>query len=376
MSGCPTPAETNFCVHVGRGLFQGIGMTYGDYPDLSQVKNVLVVKLRHLGDVLLTGPVFSALKQALPQAKIDAYVYEEAKPMLEGHPAVNRLIGYDRRWKKLSFFKRLMKELALLIEIRKGRYDLVINLTEGDRGAIAAKAARARFRVGCDPKGKWQKKLYTHTVKNAPSLRHAVEKNLDALRRIGIFPAPEERDLFFSIPSEATASMQAKVGEGFVLVHPTSRWRFKCWPSAKVRELIVRLQEQGKRIVLTSGPDPIEKNIVQEIGRGLDVAVLGGETSLKELGALIALSELLVCVDSVPLHLASALKKPVVALFGPTSDVTWGPWRNPHARVVSQSFSCRPCYQDGCGGSKYSDCLATLPVEQVLAAVEDCFSLN
>jgi heptosyltransferase-3 len=72
----------------------------------------------------------------------------------------------------------------------------------------------------------------------------------------------------------------------------------------------------------------------------------------------------------VPLHMASALKKPVVAIFGPTSDAAWGPWRNPRAKVVAQNISCRPCYQDGCGGSKYSDCLHTLPVERVLEALD------
>lgn len=131
-----------------------------------------------------------------------------------------------------------------------------------------------------------------------------------------------------------------------------------------------KLLERGKRVVVTSGPDEAEKEMAKEIGKGFDVQVLAGEISLKELGALIGLSELLICVDSLPLHMASALKKEVVAIFGPTSDVTWGPWRNPKARVVAQNFSCRPCYQDGCGGSKYSDCLHTLPVAQVLRAVD------
>jgi len=68
--------------------------------------------------------------------------------------------------------------------------------------------------------------------------------------------------------------------------------------------------------------------------------------------------------------MASALKRKVVAIFGPTSEVTWGPWRNPDARVVAKNLSCRPCYLDGCGGSKMSECLATLSVESVLKAVD------
>jgi heptosyltransferase-3 len=343
-------------------------MTYGDYPDLSGVKRILVVKLRHLGDVLLTGAVFHALKKAIPKASIDAYVYEEARPMLEGHPALSEILGYDRKWKKLGLLRRLGRELGMLLKIRAKKYDLVINLTEGDRGALAARAARARIRTGFDPKGNLQRTLYTHVVKHCPGVRHTVERNLDALRRIGIFP--EERELFFHVPDAAREAMRKRAGEGFVLIHPTSRWRFKCWPVLKMRELIERLERRGKKIVITSGPDPAEKEMAQAIGRGFGAQVLAGEISLKELGALIELSEVLLCVDSVPLHMASALKKPVVAIFGPTSDAAWGPWRNPRAKVVAQNISCRPCYQDGCGGSKYSDCLHTLPVERVLEALD------
>ena len=345
-------------------------MTYGDYPDLSRVRKILVVKLRHLGDVLLTGPVFSALKRAMPGAIVDAYVYEEARPMLEGHPALRGILGYNRKWKGLGLLPRLRREWALLRGIRKEGYDLVINLTEGDRGALAAFAAGAEIRVGFDPKGGWQKRLYTHRVKHCPGVRHTVERNLDALRRIGIFPEERERDLFLLVPNEAREAMRKRVGEGFVLIHPTSRWRFKCWPVAKMRELTRRLLKMGKKVVITSGPDAMERAMAGEIGEGFPVQILAGEISLKELGALIELSEVLVCVDSVPLHMASALKKRVVAIFGPTSDVTWGPWRNPEALVVSQNFPCRPCYQDGCGGSKYSDCLHTLPVELVMRALE------
>lgn len=347
-------------------------MSYGNYPDLSKVQKVLVVKLRHLGDVLLTSPVFTHLRKALPQAKIDAFIYEESKPMLEGLPAIDELIGYDRGWKKLGFFRRIWKELSLLKKIRSQNYDLVINLTEGDRGAIAAMVAKAKIRVGFPPKGKWQKKIYTHTIKHCPSLRHTVERNLDAVRRIGIFPEEEERELHFHIGAKTLSKMQEQMGSSpFILIHPTSRWRFKCWPVPKMRSLVEHLLSQGERVVLTSGPDGIEMEMIAAIVKGLDVEVLAGKVSLKELGALIALSKQLICVDSVPLHMASALKKPVIALFGPTSDITWGPWRNPNAKVIAKNFSCRPCYQDGCGGSKHSDCLQSISLKEVISVLEN-----
>lgn len=345
-------------------------MTYGQYPSLTGVKKILVIKLRQLGDVLLTGPVFRVLKNRFPNAEIHAYVYTESFPMLESHPGIDRLIGYDRGWKKLGFLGRLKKELSLWRQIRREGYDLVINLTEGDRGALAAKIAKAKIRVGFNPKGKWQKNLYTHVAKECPSLRHTVERNLDVLRRIGIFPKKEERELFLAVAQNDLAKVREWTQGPFVVIHPTSRWRFKCWPIDKMRMLTEELNRRGKRIVFTSGPDRVEQEMIREIAEGLDVINLSGRITLKELAALIQLSELLICVDSVPFHMASALKKPVVAIFGPTSDVTWGPWRNPYAKVVAQNLSCRPCYLDGCGGSKMSDCLATLGIKEVLAAID------
>lgn len=324
-------------------------MTYGNYPDLSKVKKVLVIKLRHLGDVLLATPLFSALKNAIPHAHIDAHVYEAAVPILEGHPSIHEIIPC----KKKGFFHNLRA-------IRKNTYDLVINLTEGDRGVLIAYFSRAKLRVSYPPKGKWQKKLVTHSIKQCPGLRHTVERNIDALRLIGIFPKEEERELFFSF--------KRLDKDSYILIHPTSRWRFKCWPN--MRELVDRLAKMGKRVVLTSGPDPVELKIVHEIAHGLNVEVKAGQTTLKELGSLIDASQVLICVDSLPLHIASAIKHPVIAIFGPTSEITWGPWRNPNARILAQNFSCRPCYQDGCGGSKYSDCLATLSVEKVLSELK------
>jgi heptosyltransferase III len=339
-------------------------MTYGAYPDLSRVQRALVVKLRHLGDVLLTTPVFSVLKRALPQVEIDAYLYREGGPLLEDHPAISSLLTYDR-----SRDKGLLQELRKLWQIRNKKYDLVINLTEGDRGALVARCSGASIRVGID-----QRRIYTHRVKPCPSLRHTVERQLDALRRIGIFPYQEERELSFPLSQEIRRHVEQLLPwQDFFLVHPTSRWRYKCLPISLMRSLAEALIARGERLIFTSGKDPQELLMVDEIVRGLPRTAcysLAGVLSLKELGALIQRSKTLICVDSLPLHIASALKAPVLAFFGPTSEVTWGPWRNPHARILTERISCRPCYLDGCGGSKLSDCLQTFSVENIVSELE------
>ena len=344
-------------------------MTYGNYPDLSCVKKALVIKLRHHGDVLLTSPVFSNLAAAISGVEVDAMVYEETSPMLEGHPAIRKLVTYDRKWKKLRFFQRMLRELSLLYRIRREKYDLVINLTEGDRGAIAALVSGAKIRVGLAGR------VFTHLVKMCKTPRHTVEKNLDALRRMGIFPTPEERDLYFHIPQESYGRVEQLLGgiDRYFLLHPVSRWRFKCWPTRLVAQLMIELHRRGEKIVITASPDPQEMKMVEEIleqAPNIPVTNLAGKTSLKELGALIERSECLICVDSVPLHIASALKKRTVVLFGPSSELNWGPWQNSQACVVTQQFSCRPCFMDGCGGSKMSDCLETLPLSRVMQAIE------
>lgn len=352
------------------------------YPDFSHVKRVLVVKLRHHGDVLLSGPVFSALKNAIPGASIDAYLYKETLPMLDGHPAIDDFLLIDRDWKKLPLIQRLMKERAILREVRNRKYDLVINLTEGDRGAIVCRTSKAKIRVGVDPEGSgmWGKKrCYTHTAKPCPHPRHSVEKNLDVLRCIGIFPNQNERELYFQIPENVEEKMRMLLDlEGiapgeFVLMHPVSRWMFKCPPPSTFAEIIYRLHREGKRVVLSASPDPEEMKMIQRILQLVpDVPVhnFGGKISLKELGALINLSALLVTVDSVPLHLSSSLKKIALAIFGPTSDINWAPWQNPRARVVTNNVSCRPCYMPGCGGSGISDCLEQLSPSAIWNALE------
>lgn len=352
-------------------------MNYGNYPDLSNVKKILVIKLRHHGDVLLTSPVFSYLRSQLASAVIDVLIYQETAPMLEGHPALRNLLLYDKKWKKQSFFRRWKEELGLLKKIRNEGYDLVINLTEGDRGAIASMVSGAAIRVGLDPERKGffgKSRAFTHLVKNCKTPRHTVEKNLDALRRIGLFPNPEERELTFHISDDVKKRIAAMIPQEAIVIHPVSRWKFKCWPTIRVAELIRLLHQEGHQIVLTASPDKDEMKMIGEIIAlcpGIPLSSLAGQIDLKELGAVIDQSKLLICVDSVPLHLASALKKPVIVLFGPTSEINWGPWRNPQARVVTQAMSCRPCFMDGCGGSKRSDCLTTLPVYQVLKAAHD-----
>lgn len=336
---------------------------YGNYPDLTGVTKILVIKMRHLGDVLLTSPIFPLLKKAMPKAQIDCLLNVDTVAMLEGEPSISNFHLFDR--KKRGFFN----EFSFYRKIRKEKYDLVINLTEGDRGAWVSLVSGAPLRIGFAT-GLKKDRFYSHLVKGCPTPRHAVEINLDALRRMGIFPNEEERELNFVLPEESYKKIPFEKG-GYIVIHPASRWRFKCWKEESMAALIAELSSFGNKIVLSCSPDPIEREMVDRIIAlsKSDVVNMAGKLSLKELGALIAQSKGLITVDSVPLHMASALKTPTVVLFGPSSEKVWGPWKNPRSQVVAMNYTCRSCNLDGCGGSKVSDCLQSLPLNSVLSAL-------
>jgi heptosyltransferase-3 len=342
-----------------------------DAVPLGECGRALVVKLRHHGDVLLAAPVLSVLKAHAPAIEVDALVYDDTAPMLAGHPALSRLHVIGRRWRSLGVLERLRLEYALFSELRARRYDLIVHLSEQPRGAWLARTLGARFAVGPvdRERGGWWHKSFTHLyplVRN----RHHVEVNLDALRRIGVQPGLNERKVVFVPGDAAEARARDLVVEPFVHMHPASRWRFKCWPAERNAALADRLADEGHRVVMTSAPD--ETGLIDEIlGKMKSKPVnLAGKLSLKELGALIARARLFIGVDSMPMHLAAAMGVPTVALFGPSSEVVWGPW-NVEQRVVTTTHSCRPCGVDGCGGSKVSECLTLLGVEPVYAAAQE-----
>lgn len=351
-----------------------------DAVPLGEIARALVIMLRHHGDVLLASPVLSALKAQAAAAEIDALVYDDTAPMLEGHPALACLHVVGRKWKKAGFLARLAPEARLYRAMRARSYGLVVHLTEHPRGAWLARVLGARYSVAPAAAGRsafWTGS-FTHLYALAGNgRRHKVEANLDALRRIGLQPGMEERRLRF-VPGDAA---QARIdgllaAEGlpareFIHIHPASRWSFKCWTAERNAELIDRLATVS-RVVLTSAPDPAELSLVEEIlskTRSKPVN-LAGRLSVKELGALSAHARLFIGVDSMPMHLAAAMGTPSVALFGPSGEHEWRPWRVAH-RVVTSNHACRPCGNDGCGGGKISECLTTLGVEEVWAAARE-----
>jgi len=160
-----------------------------------------------------------------------------------------------------------------------------------------------------------------------------VLRDLDILAEAGIPPADLSLRFFFSPGDRESLERKlrrAEVAEGtpYAIIHPTSRWKFKCWTDEGVAGVAAHLSGKGIVPILTSGPDPAEVAQAERIATlsGAPCASLAGSLTLKELGAALAPARLFVGVDSAPMHLAAAVGTPSVALFGPTGAYNWAPW--------------------------------------------------
>lgn len=355
------------------------GLRPADAVDLSSLRRVLVVKLRFHGDVLLTTPVLTTLKRHFPQLEVDALVYAETQSMLAGHPALSELFVVDRGWRQRGPFTQLREEWRLFRQLRRRRHDLIICLTEQWRCAWLARLLPARYAVVGDyPRrnGPWWRRSFSHHYAQ-PFPRDRVESHLDALRRIGCPVARDDKRTSLPPAPQAADRVAGLLAEHglqpgrFVLLHPTSRWLYKCWLPERYAEVINQLGNQGVRVVVTAAPSAPERDFVTEIMKEVKTSVLDltGKLTLPQLAELIRQAGCFFGVDSVPMHMAAAAGTPLVALFGPSHQGIWAP-KGAGATVLSSTArECLPCMKHGCGNSGYSECLEDVTVERVLTEV-------
>ncbi len=339
-------------------------------------QRILCIKLKHIGDVLLMTPAIRALRRAWPETAIAALTPRGTEAILAGNPDLVGVFVHDPEagiggsWRTL----RALRAFAP---------DLVLEMGQGDREAILGWLSGARRRVGYAPgrSGRWRRALLTHLVP-WNGVQHTVETNLDLIRACGV--PTEASHPVLVVSAEARTRMAARLesaglspGQPLVIVHPVSRWLFKAWPEASCAEVVRHLIKGGEvAVALTSGPRAAEegaaKRILARAGASPPAALvidLIGKTTLEELAAVLERATLFLGVDSAPMHMAAALGVPVVALFGPSGEHNWGPQGNGDV-VVASPFICRPCGQDGCLGSKRSDCLEAISPQMVLEAAE------
>jgi heptosyltransferase-3 len=339
-------------------------------------KRILVIKLKQPGDVLVSTPVIAALKAAWPDCRLTYLVPKGTEDMVSGHPGLDDLMVVDRRG------QTWVQALQFIRDLKRRRFDLVMELSGGDRGAFYAFLTGTRERVGFAHLRQpfWQRHVaFTRLLPRPPGTMHMVDQNLAAVRALGTEPVNPRLQFFWSEAVEQKIrdllTSLRLADKAFAVMHPGAGWRFKCWTPAGYARVIEALeQEWDLPVVLTGTTAAHEKELLAAIHQECRAAPmdLAGRLSLKELGALIAKARLFFGMDSAPMHLAAAVNTPAVALFGPSGVFNWGPWGEGHL-VIKQDWDCLPCGQDGCQGSKVSRCLVELTPAEVLARMEQHF---
>lgn len=325
---------------------------------------LLVVQTSFLGDVVLTTPLLTALRQRLRPRELVVLVRRDAAALLGGHPDVDRVLVDDKHGRDAG----VAGAWRVARRLRAERFDLVVSPHRSLRTALVLAAAGIPRRIGfTGARGAW---LYHARVPRDPRA-HDVRRNLGLLAAFGDVPEPPP--LHLPVDSAAARRVAALVPDGpepLVGMAPGSVWPTKRWTVEGFAALARALVAEGARVVLVGGPDDVARCTAVAAAAGAGVRSLAGRTELAELVALVDRLALLVANDSAPMHVACAREVPVVAVFCATTPALgYGPWGRRTA-VVEADLACRPCARHGgrhCPRGT-EDCMRLVPATAVLAA--------
>ncbi len=349
--------------------------------------NILLIRLRLIGDVVFTTPMLRALKRAFPESRLTYLVEPAAAAVVSGNPHIDELLVAPRP----AGLRRLLADLRLARRLRSARYDLVIDLHGGPRSAWLALATGAPQRIGYVIQGRtW---MYTRAVARPRALRrrHSVVNQWDLLEAIdgwpGTRPDPDRDSVEMAADAAAEARIAARLASAgvspadeLIVAHVSAGNPFRRWPEPAFVALVTGLARSSpaRRIVLSSGPSDraaagrIAAAARLGLGAAGDRIVDFGDFDLAELRALVVRSRLFVGGDTGPLHIAATTATPIVGIYGPTEPARSAPWRDRRfatEAVEIAGLPCRPCDQRICEPGDFR-CLTTLRPEDVLSAAE------
>jgi len=359
-------------------------------------QNILIIKFRNIGDVLLTAPLISTLKLGIPDVRVCAAVKKGTEEMLQGHPHLDALYILPTQKADEGRWKYFLRYVGWLKKLRKEKFDLAINTTEGDRGIILSFLIGAKERwaeLRNSDKKIWRSWLLTNTLRPIEGKAHTVTRTVNLASSL-------TRQLHYRIHLEIDSkdlhAVERKLTEAnykkdkpLIHIHPTSRWFFKCWPDSSTAIVINGLMQRGIQVALTCAPERNEHHRLENIIRLCNAPPinLGGQLTLKQTAALSRIADHFFGVDSAPMHMAATVNTPVTCLFGPSGAFDWGPWPNtwktsdnPYQLkngiqetnqhlVIQKKWACVPCGQDGCEGCKKSACLDSINPKTVLEKI-------
>lgn len=366
------------------GEFLPVRDSMSSILEIQDCRNILLVQLGDIGDVVLATPAIRAVKESHPAARLSILVFKPYGSLLAADPHLHEIVETSRV--SGSFTRRIQEYSIFVRELRQRHYDLVIDLRTGDRGALLSFLSGAKMRIGCQGTRKqfWHDFLFTRVLrelKAAPLPVHpGADQSLRVVRELGIttedstphlYIAPADRQRATALLAEAGLAPAT----GMVTVNPFSRWKYKEWSNEKWGEVLDRLWE-ARRVPTVLVGSPEEATGCEEIvaGREGRTISLAGKSSLGELAAILSMSSLHLGVDSAAPHIAAAVGTPTVTLHGPSD---WRAWRviSEQHRVISPVMDCLPCNKKGCDGNGKSHCMDELGVESVVRMAQEILEL-
>lgn len=340
---------------------------------MKDYKNILIIKMSSLGDVIHALPTLHAIRQNWPQAKITWAVHEQFSAVLPGEPYIDEVLYIN---------KKKLKSISYLLELRRElhsrQFDMCLDLQ------CLAKSAIVAFFSGAKEKyGYWElregSKLVNKALVGPNQYGHVIERYLDTVRALGGRVDSIEFPLRRS--EEAAQSVRAKLehrglsmDQPYIVVAPGARWAVKEWPIGNFAQLATRLSEVGLPVVLIGAPNDASKGeSIKSVATSSQVVNMIGQTNLLELIELIGHSAFYISADTGPLHIANALKRPLIALFGPTSPDRTGPYGGAYVHIIKSPTSRatveEPLIDD-------PECMAHITVDQVMDEVKPILELS
>lgn len=371
-----------------------------------EYNNILIIKMSSLGDVLHALPFAAALRERYPEAKISWLVHPQFAGFVPEQPLIDEIIYFDKvefnkmRWsERWQFVKKFRKEL------RSKNFDLVIDLQGLFKSAAVAFLTGTKEKIGyCEMRE--GSRLISKPICGEHCGDHVIERYLDVARYLGArisgieFPLPDLKQerlqvhkllesagvnfvrryknlegKFVAVNNESLSfpafhPHNALVPASYVVLVPGARWETKKWPPEYFAKLAGLFIADGLYVILAGSKEDVRQGeIIKELANfPKELIDFTGRTSLRELAALIKESSFYVSGDTGPLHIATALKKPLVAIYGPTRPERTGPYGNKDAMVLVADVECVGCLKKQCS---HWDCMHTVTPEMVYRAYKN-----
>jgi ADP-heptose:LPS heptosyltransferase len=342
--------------------------------NFESIKSILLIRLDHLGDVLLTTPAVKSLKERFPHARITMVVKEWALEAIKDNPHIDKVIIFNPSWtipgQEGTQTASLSGICKLILQFRRERFDLAIDFKGDPRNILIAYLSGAERRISYGIRGGGF--FLTDIVPYEPGI-HEIDKNLKLLTPLGIHSEDSHMELFIN-GEDKTMVQQIFAQEGIdlnrrtIALHYGGASPYKRWDMEKFVTLAQRLTENNSTNVLMFG-GPYEK--ASQLGEkpGKDIFTMPGMT-ICQMAAAFKRCDLLVCNDSGPMHIGLAVGIPTVAIFGPTFADRFGPKDLRKNRIIHSHLACNPCWHpDTPIGCHERRCLKSIEVEEVLTAI-------